>query len=75
MIHFHTMQTHHDKELSELKEKLLTMASHAESSVSRAVQAVVNRDEKLARQVRADDNIIDDFEVALEKYLSAPAKP
>jgi phosphate transport system protein len=61
------MQTHHDKELSDLKEKLLTMASHAESAVSRAVQAVVNRDETLARQVRADDNILDDFEVELDE--------
>lgn len=61
------MQTHHDKELSDLKDKLLMMASHAESAVSRAVQAVVNRDDDLARQVRADDNIIDDFEVQLDE--------
>lgn len=61
------MQTHHDKELSDLKDKLLTMASHAESAVSRAVQAVVNRDEALARKVRADDNILDDFEVELDE--------
>lgn len=61
------MQTHHDKELSELKDKLLMMASHAESAVSRAVQAVVNRDDDLARQVRTDDTIIDDFEVELDE--------
>jgi phosphate transport system protein len=61
------MQTHHDKELSDLKDKLLTMASHAESAVTRAVQAVVNRDEALARQVRADDGIIDDFEVEVDE--------
>lgn len=61
------MQTHHDKELSELKNKLLLMASHAESAVSRSVQAVVNRDDDLARQVRVDDNIIDDFEIELDE--------
>src|SRR6185369_15779189 len=61
------MQTHHDKELSDLKDRLLTMASHAESAVSRAVKAVVNRDDDLARQVRADDNIIDDFEIQLDE--------
>ena len=61
------MQTHHDKELADLKEKLLTMASHAEAAVARAVQAVVNRDENLARQVRTDDNILDDFEVQLDE--------
>jgi phosphate transport system protein len=61
------MQTHHDKELADLKEKLLTMASHAEAAVARAVQAVVMRDEALARQVRADDNILDDYEVELDE--------
>lgn len=61
------MQTHHDKELADLKDKLLTMASHAESAVTRAVQAVVNRDEALARQVRADDNILDEFEIDVDE--------
>ena len=71
MIYFHTMQTHHDKELSDLKDKLLTMASHAESAVTRAVQAVVNRDEALAQQVRADDNILDQFEVSVDEMAVA----
>lgn len=61
------MQTHHDKELADLKEKLLIMASHAEAAVTRAVQAVVQRDEVLAAQVRADDNILDEFEKQLDE--------
>jgi phosphate transport system protein len=65
------MQTHHDKELTDLKDRLLTMASHAESAVSRAVQAVVARDEPLARQVRADDNILDELEVAVDEMAVA----
>ena len=65
------MQTHHDKELSDLKDKLLTMASHAESAVTRAVQAVVNRDEALAQQVRTDDNILDQFEVVVDEMAVA----
>jgi phosphate transport system protein len=60
------MQTHHDKELADLKDKLLTMASHAESAVARAVQAVVKRDEALARQVREDDSILDKYELAVD---------
>jgi len=60
------MQTHHDKELSDLNDKLLIMASHAESAVTRAVQAVVNRDEVLARHVRADDEVIDQLEMELD---------
>ncbi|MEY4384811.1 MAG: hypothetical protein RLY20_94 [Verrucomicrobiota bacterium] len=65
------MQTHHEKELAELKDKLLTMASHAETAVTRAVEAVVNRDEKLAVQVRADDNILDRFEVTVDEMSVA----
>lgn len=61
------MQTHHDKELADLKEKLLIMASHAEAAVTRAVQAVVQRDEVLAARVRADDNILDEFEKQLDE--------
>lgn len=61
------MQTHHDKELSELNDKLLIMASHAESAVTRAVQAVVNRDEVLARHVRADDEVLDRLEMELDE--------
>lgn len=61
------MQTHHDKELAELKDKLLLMASHAESAVTRAVQAVANRDEALAAQVRKDEHILDEFEVTVDE--------
>lgn len=61
------MQTHYDKELCELQEKLLIMASHAESAVTRAVQALVTRDDALAGQVRAADTILDDLEVELDE--------
>jgi len=44
---------HFDQELAEFKEKLLTMASHAEAAVRRSIEALVNRDGELARQVRA----------------------
>jgi phosphate transport system protein len=60
------MQTHHEKELSDLKDRLLIMASHAEMAVTQAVEAVVNRDEALARKVRADDETLDRFEVELD---------
>jgi phosphate transport system protein len=61
------MQTHHEKELSDLKDTLLTMASHAELAVTQSVEAVVNRDEALARKVRADDETLDQFEVDLDE--------
>ncbi len=50
------MQTHFEKELADLKDKLLTMASHAETAVRRAVEALMTRDERLAKQVRENED-------------------
>ena len=61
------MQTHFEKELSELKEKLLTMASHAETAVREAIEALTNRNEQLARSVRQNDVVIDRFEVEMDE--------
>ena len=59
--------THFEQELSVLKNALLTMASHAESAVKEAVDAVVNRDYDLALRVKAGDTIIDRFEVDVDE--------
>jgi phosphate transport system protein len=59
--------THFEQELGDLKHMLLTMASHAESAVKQAVKALVTRDYDLAVQVRADDAVIDRFEVDLDE--------
>jgi len=56
-----------DRELNELKQKLLTMASHAESSVHKAVEALDRRDYDLAVRVQEDDKIIDQFEVEVDE--------
>jgi phosphate transport system protein len=61
------MQSHFDKELSDLKTKLLTMASHAETAVKNAIEAVTNRDYDLACQVRQDDAVLDRFEIELDE--------
>ena len=58
---------HFDQELAELKEKLLSMASYAESAVRNAVQAVTQRDYDLGLSVRADDVILDRFEVEIDE--------
>ena len=42
------------------------MASHAESAVARAVRALVERDEALALQVQADDNVLDQLEIDID---------
>lgn len=58
---------HFDQELSLLKNTLLTMASHAESSVKQAIRALETRDYDLALRVRGDDSVIDRFEVELDE--------
>jgi phosphate transport system protein len=58
---------HLEQELSVLKNALLTMASHSESAVKQAVDAVVHRDYDLAMKVKADDTIIDRYEVEVDE--------
>ena len=53
--------------MQQLKQKLLTMASHAETAVSNAIKAVVDRNDDLARQVINDDSIIDHFEIEIDE--------
>src|SRR5580765_4518045 len=61
------MQTHFEKELSDLKDRLLTMASHAETAVRNAIQALTNRDYDLAKRVREDDTVIDRLEIEIDE--------
>ena len=58
--------THYSQEMNHLKESLLAMASHAESAVARAMRALVDRDDALALQVQADDNILDQFDIEID---------
>ncbi|HXC97870.1 MAG TPA: phosphate signaling complex protein PhoU [Verrucomicrobiae bacterium] len=61
------MTIHFENELAGLKEKLLIMASHAESAVSKAIKALVERDDELARRVMADDVIVDQLEIEIDE--------
>jgi phosphate transport system protein len=56
-----------DQELSELRDKLLAMASHAESSVQNAVRALIERNDELAQQVIEQDSIIDRYEIEMDE--------
>ena len=56
-------------ELDVLKQKLLTMASHAETAVNQALQALTQRDRALALRVKEDDRIIDQFEVEIDEMV------
>jgi phosphate transport system protein len=59
--------THHDQELADLKQLLLTMASHSRDAVTRAIKALTERDEALAARVIADDNIVDQLEIKVDE--------
>lgn len=61
------MERHFDQELNRLKETLLTMGSYAEKAVAQSVKAVVERDDSLARQVKEEDNILDQYEVDIDE--------
>jgi phosphate transport system protein len=61
------MTIHFENELAGLKEKLLIMASHAESAVAKAIKALVERDDELARRVMADDVIVDQLEIEIDE--------
>jgi phosphate transport system protein len=58
---------HLDMELGELKQKLLTMASHAETAVNEAIRALVERDHDLALRVKDNDRLIDQFEIEIDE--------
>src|SRR5262249_54730926 len=60
------MEGHFDMELGELKQKLLTMASHAETAVNDALRALVERDYDLALRVKDNDRVLDQFEVEID---------
>jgi phosphate transport system protein len=61
------MENHFDIGLEELRQKLLLMASHAETAVNDSVQALMQRNHDLAMKVRADDDIIDQFEIEIDE--------
>lgn len=55
-----------DPVLAELREKLMLMASRAESILDKSVRALVERDAGLAAQVAEDDLAIDRLDVELD---------
>jgi phosphate transport system protein len=60
------MHNHFDDEVGEFKEKLLTMGSYAESAVGQAVQAVIERSDRLASLVQENDDIMDQYEIEID---------
>lgn len=63
------MESHLELELDALKQQLLKMASHAEAAVGLALQALAQRDDNLALQVRQSDSVIDQFEIEIDDLV------
>jgi phosphate transport system protein len=62
-----TVQRHFDEELSNLKEKLLTMASLVESMIFKAVKSLIERDESLIQDVTKDEEKINLMEIEIDE--------
>src|SRR2546426_828741 len=60
------MLHHFDTELDSLKQKLLAMASHAETAINDAMRALLERNHDLAIQVKANDKVLDQFEIEID---------
>jgi phosphate transport system protein len=63
------MDNHFEIGLDALRQKLLLMASHAETAVNQSLQALVQRDHDLALRVKDNDRIIDQFEVEIDDLV------
>jgi phosphate transport system protein len=63
------MESHNEISLELLKQKLLTMASYAETAVNEALQALQQRDVELAKRVKEKDRAIDQFEVEIDDLV------
>ena len=60
------MERHFERDLDELKERLLWMGSLAERAVHQAVHAVLDADEKLASAVLDEENTINELQIELD---------
>src|SRR5271169_6799282 len=60
------MERHFERDLEELKERLLWMGSLAERSVHQAVHAVLEADENLAHAVLNEENTINELQIEID---------
>src|SRR6202521_223213 len=60
------MERHFERDLEELKERLLWIGRPAERSVHPAVHSVVHADEKLAQTVLREENAINELQIEID---------
>ncbi|MCE5228726.1 phosphate signaling complex protein PhoU [bacterium] len=61
------MSFHFQRDLEQLRKKILGLGAMVEDALSKAVQALVDRDDTLAREVIRDDAEIDHAEIEVEE--------
>ena len=60
------MERHFERDLDELKERLLWMGSLAERAVHQAIHSVLEADEKLARAVLDEEPVINELQIEID---------
>ena len=60
------MERHFEKDLNELKERLLWMGSLAERAVHQSVHAVLESDEQLAKRVLDEEDAINELQLEID---------
>ena len=60
------MERHFEKDLNEMKERLLWMGSLAERAVHQAVHAVLDSDEQLAKRVLDEEDAINELQIEID---------
>jgi phosphate transport system protein len=60
------MERHFERDLEELKERLLWMGSLAERSVHQAVQSVLDAEERFALAVLNEENVINELQIEID---------
>jgi len=61
------MTRHIERQIDNLKEKILRVGTLVEEAISKSITAVINRDTALAQRVQANDEQIDRMEVEVEE--------
>lgn len=61
------MTKHIERQIEQLKEKILRVGTMVEEAISKSITALINRDVQLAQRVAASDEQIDRMEVEVEE--------
>ncbi len=63
-------RSHYELELGNIQREILALASRVEEDLSKAVQALRERDAELAAQVKADDDVVNAMQLRVQDMAS-----